>query len=236
MVACSVAPLLDAGAAHATDLPPPVYKPVAEPPLPPPALWSNFYAGGALNWVHHTGYVPTTGPAGNLPYSAQAYTFGGKIFGGYRLNPNVQFELAYHYLGEITFFEGTFPLSHERSQALAGSVMFVSPNLSPYFYWAPPVPIHAFVRFGLAYKDILHTSAVGDFREGILSGVFGAGWEYRIQNMFVRIEYEYISTAIGGPPMAVPGLKGDWHVTIGGTHRAINVMHTPIALTVGVNL
>jgi hypothetical protein len=33
----------------------------------------------------------------------------------------------------------------------------------------------------------------------------------------------------------VPGFKGLYHVTIGGTHRVVNVMHTPLALTVGYN-
>jgi hypothetical protein len=113
--------------------------------------------------------------------------------------------------------------------------MFFSPNLSSWV--GAPVPIHAFVRFGLAYKDIHHSAFDGTFNEGILSAVFGAGWEYRISpRLFVRFEYEYISTALTGPPQSVPGLQGLWHVAIGGTHRAINVMHTPIALTVGWNL
>jgi OmpA-like transmembrane domain len=237
VLACSVAsPLLFAGAARAADLPPPVYKPAPPPPPPPPPVaWSPFYVGAALNWVHHTGYVP------NTPHSAQAYTFGGKVFGGYRITPGnriapgIQLELAYHYLGEVAFNEGSPILSHERSQAVAGSVMFFAPNLSPWI--GAPVPIHVFVRVGAAYKDIHHSAFYGTFNEGILSAVLGVGWEYRIlPRLFVRVEYEYLSTAIGGPLQSVPGLEGDYHVTIGGTRRAINVMHTPLALTVGVNL
>src|SRR5262249_25133707 len=141
VAACCIAPLF-AGAARATDLPPPVYKPApVPPPPPPPVLWSTWYVGGAVNWGDHTGYVPIPRTSANSPYSAEAYTFGGKVFGGYRINPFIQIELAYHYLGEIKFFEGAQPWSHERSQAVAASAMFFSRNLSPYFpWWQPSVP------------------------------------------------------------------------------------------------
>ena len=244
ILAGSVASLLIAGVARAADLPPPVYKPAPAPPPPVLAVaWSPFYVGAALNWVHHTGYVP------NSSFSSEAYTFGGKVFGGYRITPgiqvealgiqvetpSIQLELAYHYLGEVAFSEDSPILSRERSQAVAGSVMFFGPNFSPLI--SAPVPIHVFVRVGLAYKDIHHSAFYGTFNEGILSAVFGVGWEYRISpRLFVRVEYEYLSTAIGGPPQSVPGLKGDYRVTFGGTRHAINVMHTPLALTIGWNL
>jgi OmpA-like transmembrane domain len=230
VLACGVAPLLFASAASATDLPPPVYKPVPVAKAPVVVSWSQFYVGAAINWVHHTGYVPDS------PWSAEAYTFGAKAFGGYRLNPWVQFELAYHYLGEISFVEGQPQRSHERSQAVAASVMLVSDPISK---WIGPthVPIVAFVRFGLAYKDVHHDAWYGTFHEGFLSGVFGAGWEYRISpSMFVRVEYEFLSTAIGGPPHAVPAINSLFQLTFGGTRNAINVMHTPLAITLGWNL
>src|SRR5262245_5193116 len=108
--------VLIAGVARAADLPPPVYKPTPVPPPPPvQAVWSPFYIGAALNWVHHTGYVP------NSPFSSEAYTFGGKVFGGYRIHPSIQLELAYHYLGEVAFYEGSPISSHERSQAVAAT-------------------------------------------------------------------------------------------------------------------
>ena len=169
-------------------------------------------------------------------WSAERYAFGGKIFGGYRLNETVSFEAAYHYLGKVSFFEGSPILSEEQSYALSGSAVFLSPALST---WAGPTnfPIHGFLRLGLAYKDIKHFSVAGTFHEGVLSGVLGAGLELRLtSNVFVRLEYEFLSTAIGGPSRPVPIFNSLTTVSFGGTQRAINVMHTPLALTLGINL
>jgi hypothetical protein len=127
-------------------------------------------------------------------------------------------------------------VSDERSYAVSGSAVFLLPALST---WVGPtsLPIHGFLRLGLAYKDITHLSPVATFHEGILSGVLGAGLEFRpTANVFVRLEYEFLSTAIGGPSRPVPVLDSLTTVSIGGTERAINVMHTPLALTVGINL
>jgi hypothetical protein len=96
--------------------------------------------------------------------------------------------------------------------------------------------LHAFVRLGLAYKHVEQTSAVGTLDEGFLSGVIGAGIEARFTpQWFGRIEYEFLSTAIGGPPQSVPGFKGLYSLKFGGTDRVINVMNTPIAFTLGYN-
>jgi opacity protein-like surface antigen len=214
------------GAAMGADAPAPIYK-VAPPPVP---SWSRYYVGAAANWVHHTGYVPES------DWSAERYDFGGKLFGGYRFNETVSFEVAYHYLGKVSFFEGSPILSEEQSYALSGSAVFLSPALST---WAGPTnfPIHGFLRLGLAYKDIKHVSVAGSFHEGVLSGVLGAGLELRLtSNVFVRLEYEFLSSAIGGPSRPVPILNSLTTVSFGGTQRAINVMHTPLALTLGINL
>jgi hypothetical protein len=200
---------------------------------PPSPVWSRYYIGGAVNWVHHTGYVPD---AGRLNYAAERYSFGGKAFGGYRFTETVSFEAAYHCLGEVSFSEGSPVLSHERSYAVSGSAVFLSPALST---WVGPtsLPIHGFLRLGLAYKDITHLSPVATFHEGVLSGVLGAGLEFRpTSTVFVRLEYEFLSTAIGGPSRPVPIFNSLTVVNIGGTERAINVMHTPLALTLGINL
>src|SRR5262245_60433709 len=91
VLAGGVASLLIAGVRRAADLPPPVVTPApVYKPAPPPVLWSTWYVGAALNWVHHTGYVPLPGTSANSPFSAQAYTFGGKVFGGYRITPSIQ--------------------------------------------------------------------------------------------------------------------------------------------------
>jgi hypothetical protein len=237
-VSCAalLAALLVSHPVSAADLPPdapppPTYK-AAEPPL---ETWSRFYIGGALNRTHHTGYVPAQ-PGGTQEFSAQQYAWGFKTFAGYRFTENVAVEVAYHYLGKVEFFEGNPIWSTEQSHALSGSVVLMTPPLSR---WIGPtwIPVTFFTRFGLAYKNINHISAFGTFNEGILSGVFGAGFEFRpTSNMFVRLEYEFLSTAIGGPPMSIPALNSLFNVTFGGTHRAINVMNTPLALTLGVNL
>ena len=97
------------------------------------------------------------------------------------------------------------------------------------------MPIHVFVRLGLAYKDITHEAADGTFREGTLAAVFGAGLEYRLpNNLFVRLEYEHISVAIGGPVQSFRAMSAI-PVAVGGTERVVNVMHTPLALTLGAN-
>lgn len=199
----------------------PVYK------APPVAPVGRHYIGGALNWTHHTGYVP------NTSWDVEQYTFGAKVFGGYRLNDHVAVEIAYHYLGRAPFDEGFATPSYERSHALSGSVVIVSPSVSSWV--GASHPIHVFVRLGLAHKDITHEALVGTFHEGTMAGVLGAGLEYRLpNNLFVRFEYEFISTAIGGPLQTVPALRL-FPVNVGGTRQAINVMHTPLALTLGAS-
>ena len=214
-------------AAHAADVPargaPGELAAVPVNKAQPVTSFARHYVGGALNWAHHTGYVP------NTSWDVEHYTFGAKVFGGYRINDHVAVEIAYHYLGRAPFDEGFAVPSYERSHALSGSVVIVSPWVSS---WAP---IHVFVRLGLAYKDITHEAVVETFHEGTLAGVLGAGLEYRLpSNLFVRFEYEFISTAIGGSVQTVPTL-GLFPVNVGGTRRVINVMHTPLALTLGAN-
>jgi outer membrane protein with beta-barrel domain len=230
VLVCSQVVLLATGLASGADLPlPPAPAPVAAYKAPVAVPFSRFYVGAAFNWTHHTGYVP------NTTFSVERYTVGGKVFGGYRLNEVVQLEGAYHYLGRVPFYEGVLTNSHESSWAVSGSVFLVSPPISN---WIGPthVPIHAFVRFGLAYKDITHESVFGTFHEGILSGVFGAGWEYRLTpSVFARVEYEFLSTAIGGGSQNIPALNSLFQVNIGATNRVVNVMHTPLAVTLGMN-
>jgi outer membrane protein with beta-barrel domain len=229
--------LHDCSVARAADiaLPPPPPPPVVPPPIVAPQVdpaYSRFYVGGAFNWVHHTGYVP------NSPTEASAaeYTVGFKTFGGYRFTPQNSVEVAYHYLGRV-HIEGMPVETTEQSWAVAASFVHVSP---PWSQWLGPGPfgdyLHSFVRFGLAYKHIEQDSVIGTLDEGIVSLVIGTGVEARFTpEWFGRIEYEYISTAIGGPPQRVPGFKGLYAITIGGTNRTINVMNTPLAITIGRN-
>jgi hypothetical protein len=200
--------------------------PASAQPVPPLPPLSPYYFGAAFNWAHHTGYVPY------LPWNVNQYTPGGKAFVGYRFTDPVRFELAYHYLGRATFDEGSPVLSSEQSHAVSGSVVLMSPALSQ----IGPTMWHFFVRLGLAYKHITHERVTGTVTEGILSGVIGAGPEVRLtERLFARLEYEFISTAIGGPRQRVPALHGIFNPAFGGTRRTINVMHTPLALTLGYN-
>ena len=153
VLACSNASLLTSGTALAADAPTPVYK---APPLPPAPEWSRYYVGAAVNWVHHTGYVPADS---KWSFGAERYSFGGKVFGGYRFTETVSFEATYHYLGKVSFFEGSPILSDERSYAVSGSAVFLSPALSSWV-GATNLPIHAFLRLGLAYKDITDRKSV----------------------------------------------------------------------------
>ena len=190
----------------------------------------RYYAGAAFTWVHHTGYVPGTTTQADV---AQ-YAIGGKAFAGYRFNEFLQFEVAYHHLGRVQV-EGLPFISYERSYAVSGSVVHVTEALSrwfgPGFEW-----VHGMFRAGLAYKNIQQTLPTETLEEGILSGVIGAGLEFRLTpRMFARIEYEFLSTAIGGPQQSIPALNSLFEVRIGGTHRVVNVMNTPLALSLGVN-
>jgi opacity protein-like surface antigen len=236
LAACGQGLLLGPGAAQAADiaLPPPAPEVVPPPVIPPQVspAYSRFYAGGAFNWVHHTGYVPNT----TTQADTAEYTVGFKVFGGYRFTPQSSFEVAYHHLGKVKI-EGLPIDTHEQAWAVSGSFVHVSPAFSQ---WVGPGPLndylHAFVRLGLAYKHVEQISALGTLNEGFLSGVIGAGIEARFTpQWFGRIEYEFLSTAIGGPPQSVPGFKGLINVKIGGTDRVINVMNTPIAFTLGYN-
>ena len=87
------------------------------------------------------------------------------------------------------------------------------------------------------YKDITQTtSIVGTFHEGALAGVVGAALEFHMTpHWFGRIEYEFISTALTGPSESAPALRGLFRVNLGGTHNVVNVMNTPLSVTIGYN-
>jgi hypothetical protein len=102
------------------------------------------------------------------------------------------------------------------------------------------------LRLGLAYKDVTQTSlTLADliqgrpaetFQEGFLAGVLGAMVEWWFtQRLFARFEYEFISTAIGGPPEAVPELRGLFKASFGSTRRVVNLMNTPLSVSLGGN-
>ena len=237
VIACGHGLLLEQGQAQAADIAlpapaPEVAAPTVAPIQPSTLVPSRFYVGGAFNWVHHSGYVPNT----TTQADTAQYTVGFKVFGGFRFSDVNAVEVAYHHLGRVKI-EGLPDETHEQSYAISGSVVYVSPAFSQ---WIGPGPgyeyLHAMLRLGLAYKHIEQISAIGTIDEGILSGVIGAGVEARFTPQFFgRIEYEFLSTAIGGPPQSVPGFKGLINVKIGGTNRVINVMNTPLAFTLGYN-
>lgn len=188
------------------------------------------YVGGAVTWVHHTGYFPNTATQADT----QQYTVGGKAFVGYRLNEWLQVEGAYHYFNSVVV-EGLPFASRERSYALSGSLVHVTKPLSQWF--GPGFEsVHGLFRLGLAYKNIQQTFPTETLQEGILSGVIGAGVEVRFTpQWFGRVEYEFLSTAIGGPMQTIPALNSLLKLRMGGTHNVVNVMNTPLALTLGMN-
>ena len=187
----------------------------------------RFYAGVGAGVVHHTGYMP------NTCFNSEMWVPGVKLFGGVKINDWLLFEAAYHYLGTSTFFESAGVRARETAHSLSGSLIYYSPALSRWLI-NTPVPIHILVRGGLAYKNIHQTSAVQTNSEGIFSFVVGAGLEFELtRRMFARVEYEFISTAIGGPSQRVPSLKGLFDLNIGGTRRVVNLMNTPITASLG---
>jgi hypothetical protein len=62
---------------------------------------ARYYIGGSISWTHHTGLSPysQTDVFNQFGKAVESYSPGGKVFIGYRFNPKVQFEVAYHYLG-----------------------------------------------------------------------------------------------------------------------------------------
>ncbi len=198
---------------------------------------SRWYVGAALSWVHHTGRTPPPNPT--ILHEMQGYGAGGKVFVGYRFTKSVHFEVAYHYLGSGLINEG-FPVvlnqSRERSQAISGSALYFFPALSE---WLMPtyVPTHVFLRGGLAFKRIEQQSLAGAFSEDVLSAVIGAGLEYTLnRKLFARLEFEHLTTAIGGPMQTTPLIDGLFLAKIGGTHNVTNVMHTQFMFALGLSL
>src|SRR5262245_4792916 len=99
MVACGHALPHEMARAADIALLPPAPEVVPPPPVLPPQVspaFSRFYAGGAFNWVHHTGYVPNT----TTQADTAEYHVGFKVFGGYRFTAQNSFEVAYHHLGK----------------------------------------------------------------------------------------------------------------------------------------
>jgi hypothetical protein len=106
-----------------------------------------------------------------------------------------------------------------------------------YFLGPESLPLHFFLRAGLAYKNIRHQSVFATNEEGVLSGVLGLGLEYKLTpRVFTRLEVEHLTTAIGGPSQTTPLIKGTLPVAFGGTNSVANVMNTQIMLTLASNL
>jgi hypothetical protein len=99
------------------------------------------------------------------------------------------------------------------------------------------LPLHVFLRAGLAYKNVRHQSVFATNEEGMLSGVLGLGIEYKLTpRLFTRLEVEHLTTAIGGPSQTTPLIKGTVPVSFGGTNNVANVMNTQIMLSLASNL
>jgi opacity protein-like surface antigen len=247
LAAAAALVLIGALSGNASDLPapPPPYDAKAPVVVKAPEPASHFYIGAGMGGVHHTGYLPPWSLAGEPPanngFNVQQYILGGKVYGGFEIYDWLRLEGAFHYLGAAHFPSDFFlpgggtalSINTEKSYALAGSVVFVSPPLSS---WSIPtfVPTYLLARVGVAGKDITQTGLAGSWEERTLAGVLGAGFEFRLSpNWFARLEYEYLSTAIGGPRVTVPEFRGLFNLAIGGTQNVVNVMHTPLSVGVG---
>jgi hypothetical protein len=239
MLRCVVAACLAAGAFVADAA---VFARVSAEPLPDvlfskQPISSQYYVGGSLSWIHHTGYVPNK--AAGEAKDVEKYVFGGKLFGGYRYSDAVRFEIAYHHLGNAPYQEGfgaTISTSHVQSYALSGSVIYAFPELPPWFGHAS-LPSRVFVRGGFTVKNIQQQTIQGSFEEGTFAFVVGTGVEVKLTpRWFSRFEVEHLSVAIGGPIHSAPLLRGLINVGIGGTNHVPNVMHTQLMFTLGYNL
>lgn len=211
------------------------YPASANPLLTSPVPVYDWYVGGGVFMNHHTGFVPNT----NNQYNVEKYEPGGKVFLGYRFDDTFSGELSFDYFGETSFFEKGFPtMSTERSFAVTGTVLAFTPPVSEWMPFADrmwmPVPVRLFARGGLAYKNIHQEAFDGTFDEGILSFVVGGGAEFEIDpRWFMRVEYEFVSTALNGPSQPFTALNGLFTARFGGTARVVNVMNTEIAVSGG---
>ncbi len=216
LVLCLGAQLFAAGAARAQSIMSsvPVY---------------DWYVGVGAFGNHHTGFSPL-----NHAYNMQSYAVGGKAFVGYQFNEAVAAEVSFDYFGCASFPEGFPTDSKECSFAVTATGLLYSPPVSE---WLMPtlVPIKLFARGGFAYKNIHQDSYDGAFDEGIFAFVVGGGAEFEIDpRWFMRVEYEYVSTAIGGPSEPYAALNDLFTANFGGTNRVVNAMHTEIAVSGGM--
>jgi opacity protein-like surface antigen len=194
----------------------------------------NWYFGAGIMAVHHTGFVPNT----DNQYNVEKYEPGGKAYIGYRINNTFSAELGFDYFGSTSFNEGFPTMSTERSFAVTGTVLVFSPPMSE---WMPgadrmwtSVPVRLFARGGFAYKNIHQDAFDGTFEEGILSFVIGGGAQIEIDpRWFMRVEYEFVSSAVGGPSQPFTALNGLFTADFGGTNRVVNAMHTEVAVSGG---
>jgi opacity protein-like surface antigen len=210
LAAVAVFVVLTTLSGNAADLPapPPPYDAKAPVEVKAPAPVSRFYIGAGIGGVHHTGYLPAISLAAQPPsregFNVQQYALGGKLYAGYVIYDWLRVEGAFHYLGAADFESfyyrqpgaiSTPSFNTEKSYAVAGSFVFVSPPLSA---WSIPtyVPIYLLLRVGAAGKDISQTGNAGSFEEITFAALVGAGFEFRITpSWFARLEYEYLSTA-----------------------------------------
>ncbi len=204
----------------------------ANPPGPGPVY--DWYVGTGVFGDHHTGFVPNTNNIHNL----EKYEPGGKAFVGYRIDDSWSTELSFDYFGSTSFYEGFSTASTERSFALTASVLWFTPPMSEWVPFADriwmPAPVRLFARGGLAYKNIHQEAFDGNFDEGILSFVVGGGAEFEINlRWFMRVEYEFVSTALNGPSEPFTALNGLFTAHWGGTARVVNVMNTELAISAG---
>jgi opacity protein-like surface antigen len=170
------------------------------------------YVGAGGSWVHHTGR-----DAAHLG-STERYVPGGKAFAGAFLNDWISLEVAYNYLGQARATRvtplGPVPM-RETASSVGASAVTLSDPLFPWFDAMRSAPeLRFFARAGLAYK-ITDERGPG-FSHGA-DGVAldaGAGLQVDFDQVFVRLEYEYLSRL--------------------HTRNVIGIRHTPLSLSAGV--
>lgn len=198
----------------------------------------SLYFGGSTAITHHTGRMANSTLVGpSVLGSMEEWVPSGRLFGGYRFDRNRSFEVGLHYLGHSTysmFSGGTFIDSSVTAYAVSASLLYSV--VIPHWYGIgdglPPAML--FVRSGAAYKILTQSNITGDATEGYFAAVIGIGLEQELtQRWFMRLEYEHLTTAIGGPIQSAPWFKSLIDARVGGTHNVPNAMHTEIMISVG---
>ena len=178
----------------------------------------TFYAGIGVFQVHHTMYDPNDSGS-----AAEDWVTGAKVFVGatvvepFSLLPGVipdgslAIEGTYYYLNDVPIGSANPAISKSAESHALSLAALVSTQ--DYSHSMLPGPFRFFAKGGTVWKHITEFNTPGPIeRESGFSVMVGGGVELDLPHQFrARMEYEFLHQI--------------------GTSRAIDLMHTPISIS-----